>query len=258
MGDDTISFEWGECPVCKAPVTGTIEYWELDGSLKGYQSYDSAPTCPNGHPLEVFAPRIEGLKADDVEGLKAAVEDRWAEMLDAVAHVSPCVCGGEPVLGDEGHTLTCPDCGNRGKYTRTIVETVEGWNGRMAGFRRAAAEERERTSLYSMLGGKTETTPKPLDPDDVKDGTKVLAVWDDMDGHHEKHGLWWLQCPASAALFDPETVRHAHQWRLMDGTTVTSTDDWREPEHGEMSQTVRTLTGHLITIPYASVAYVAD
>lgn len=266
MDDKTLTFEWGECPVCKAPVTGTIEYrlscerrrsLELP-ELKGSQSYGEAPACPNGHPLAYFAPRVEGLKAKDVEGLKAAFRAKWAEMLDTVAHVAPCVCGGEPVLGDEGHTLTCPDCGKHGEYMHTIVETVECWNGRMAGFRRAAAEERKRTSLYAMLGGKTETTPKPLDPGWVERDTDVLAVWDDMDGHHERRGLWPLRCAADAALFDPADIRHAHRWRLMDGTTITSMDDWREPEHGETSQTIRTLTGRPITIPYAAVAYVTD
>lgn len=60
-----------------------------------------------------------------------------------------------------------------------------------------------------------------------------------------------------ASLFDLTGVR-VHRWTLADGTVVTSTDGWTEPEHGEMSQSVRTLTGRRLVIPNTAVLYVAD
>lgn len=260
---EKISFDWGECPICKAPVTGTIEYtqrvgWVDGDGVRGEQSYDTTPSCQNGCPLESFAPRLTGLKADDEEGLKSKVRETWAGMLGTVSHVSPCVvCGCTPVLTKEGRALTCPDCGKTGRLAYNTVETVGNWNGYMADLEKDNAEEQERTRLYAMLGGKVETMPEPLDPSQVENGTDVLAVWDNLDGHHEKHGLWPLSCPATATLFDP-TIIHAHRWKLSDGTFITSMDAWQEPEHGEASQTISTLTGRHIIIPNTNVIYVAD
>lgn len=256
-----ISFEWGECPVCKAPVTGTIEYTQRDSwtdghGLRGEQPYDTTPTCQNECPLKSFAPRLTGLKANDEDGLKSEVRKTWTEMLYTVSHVTPCVCGSTPMLTENGRALRCPTCGKCGMLAYTTVKTVEKWNSYMADLEKDDAKERERTRLYAMLGGKVETAPKPLDPSQVENGTDVLAVWDDSDGHHEKRGLWSLLCPTTATLFDPTTI-HAHRWKLSDGTFITSLDAWEEPEHGEVSQTISTLTGHRITVPYASVAYVA-
>ncbi len=60
-----------------------------------------------------------------------------------------------------------------------------------------------------------------------------------------------------ASLFDLAGVR-VHRWTLADGTVVTSPDGWTEPEHGEVSQTIRTLTGHHLVIPNSAILYVAD
>lgn len=258
-----ISFEWGECPICKSPVTGTIEYaqrgsWTGEQGVCGEQSYDTTPSCQNGCPLKSFAPRLTGLEADDEEGLKSKVRETWAGMLGTVSHVSLCaVCGCMPVLTEEGRALTCPDCGKTGRLAYSAVEIVGNWNGYMADIEKANAEKRERTSLYVMLGGKVKTEPKSLDPGQVENGTDMLAVWDDLDGHHEKHGLWPLSCPATAMLFDPSTV-HAYRWKLSDGTFITSLDAWEEPEHGEVSQTISTLNGRHIIVPNTNVIYVAD
>ena len=259
---EKISFEWGECPVCKAPVTGTVEYvqkasWEDGYGLRREQSYDTTPTCQNGCPLKNFAPRLTGLNAKDEDGLKSEVRKTWAGMLDTVSRVAPCVCGNTPVMTEDGRSLTCLNCGKRGISAYNAVETVGNWNGYMSDLEEASAKEQERTRLYAMLGGKVETQPKPLDSSQVENGTDVLAVWDDLDGHHEKRGLWPLMCPATTTLFDPNTV-HAHRWKLSDGTFITSLDTWEEPRHGEVSQTISTLTGHRIIIPYANVIYVAD
>lgn len=57
---------------------------------------------------------------------------------------------------------------------------------------------------------------------------------------------------------DGLTGVRVHRWTLADGTVVTSPDGWMEPEHGEVSQTIRTLTGHHLVIPNSAVLYVAD
>lgn len=60
-----------------------------------------------------------------------------------------------------------------------------------------------------------------------------------------------------ASLFDLAGVR-VYRWTLADGTVVTSSDGWTEPEHGEVSQIIRTLTGHHLVIPNSAILYVAD
>ena len=57
---------------------------------------------------------------------------------------------------------------------------------------------------------------------------------------------------------EPMMTGAVHRWTLTDGAVVTSTDGWTEPEHGEVSQTIRTLTGHHLVIPNSAVLYVAD
>ena len=259
---EKISFEWGECPICKTPVTGTIEYVQRDSWIDGHglcgeQPYDTPPSCQNGCPLKNFAPRLTGLNANDEDGMKSEVRKTWAEMLDTVSHVTPCVCGGTPVMTEDGRSLTCLNCGNRGISAYNTVDTVGNWNDYMADLEKTKAEEQGRTRLYAILGGKVEAAPNPLDPGQVENGTDVLAVWDNLDGHHEKRGLWPFSCPSTATLFDPDTV-HAHRWKLSDGTFITSMDAWQEPRHGEVSQNISTLTGHRIILPNMNVIYVAD
>lgn len=81
--------------------------------------------------------------------------------------------------------------------------------------------------------------------------------WEENGRYREREVARPFPYTDHASLFDLTGVR-VHRWTLADGAVVTSPDGWTEPEHGEVSQTIRTLTGHHLVIPNSAVLYVAD
>ena len=83
---------------------------------------------------------------------------------------------------------------------------------------------------------------------------QAIAAWNDrMAGLRKRDAE-----RAGMGLLAKGVGVRVHRWTLADGTVVTSPDGWTEPEHGEVSQTIRTLTGHHLVIPNSAVLYVAD
>lgn len=262
----TENIEWGACPVCRGRVTGKVDNWRSDGRLHVEQPYGEPPVCGNGCPLEGFAPRIAlVVECGDGESTKEAMEKavgrEWSRMLGTVARVDPCVCGGTPVLelGEE-RRLECPNCGRMVRAARrSLVEAVGAWNNRMADLRKRDAERAGMGLLAKGVGLGVVSAPRPLSREELAacGSERLLAVWDEDGRYREREVARPLPHIDHAALFDLTGAR-VHHWVLADGAIVTSPDGWTEPEHGESSQTVRTLTGHHLVIPNSAVLYVAD
>lgn len=260
----TENIEWGACPVCGGRVAGEVDSWECNGRLHVEQSYDNPPTCENGCPLEGFAPRIDlvaecGDGESDKETAERAVKKEWSRMCGIATRVDPCVCGGTPVLKPEECRLECPDCGRMASPTPSLVQAIAAWNDRMAGLRKWDAERGDILRLAGAFGLNEAPGPRALPKDgpaDYGDG-ELLRIQDENGRYRERVVRRPAADDAHAGLFDL-TDANVHRWVLTDGTVVTSPDGWTEPEHGEVSQTIRTLTGHHLVIPNSAVLYVAD
>lgn len=263
----TENIEWGACPVCGGRVTGKVDGWRSDGRLHVEQPYGEPPVCENGCPLEGFAPYIAlVVECGDGESTKEAMERtvgrEWSRMLGTVARVDPCVCGGTPVLElrEECRFLECPDCGRMARAARcSLVEAVGAWNNRMADLRKRDAGCAAMESLAKGVGLGVASAPHPLSREELAacGSERLLAVWEEDGRYREREVARPFPYTDHASLFDLTGVR-VHRWTLADGTVVTSTDGWTEPEHGETSQSVRTLTGRRLVIPNTAVLYVAD
>lgn len=262
----TENIEWGACPVCGGRVTGKVDGWRSDGRLHVEQPYDEPPVCENGCPLEGFAPYIalvvecgDGKSAK--EAMEKAVRREWSRMCGIATRVNPCVCGGTPVLElREGcRFLECPDCGRMARAARcSLVEAVGDWNNRMADLRKRDAGCAAMESLAKGVGLGVASTPHLLSGEELAacGSEKLLEVREEDGRYHEREVTRPFPYTDHAVLFDL-TGACVYHWVLADGTVVTSTDGWTEPEHGETSQTVRTLTGHHLVIPNTAVLYVA-
>lgn len=252
-----LTFRLGRCPICEDSVTVTATY---DLNRRGEPESITIKrnlSCPNGHPLEDIMSQTRFGSATDEEDLKGKVRKQWSDGLSALSHVRPCVCGRKPVLN--GPFLTCPECGITVRERYGLLELVGDWNERIATDRRPIDPDRGRSLLCESVGMAVDTPPRPLGApsnlDETAMGMTLLAVWDDLTGHHEKAGVWPFICPGKAMLFDMANLR-AHRWMLSDGTAITSMNEMLEPEHGETLQQIYTLTGRLITIPDKNVLYV--
>lgn len=261
----TENIEWGACPVCGGRVTGKVDNWRSDNRLHVEQPCGESPVCENGCSLEGFAPRIAlVVKCGDGESAKEIVErtvgQEWSRMLATAARVDPCVCGGTPVLklGEE-RRLECPNCERMARPTPSLVQAIAAWNDRMAGLRKRDAERADMGLLAKGVGLGVASAPHPLSREELAacGSERLLAVWEEDGRYREREAVRPFPYTNHASLFDLTGVR-VHRWTLADGTVVTSTDGWTEPEHGETSQSVRTLTGRRLVIPNTAVLYVAD
>lgn len=180
-------------------------------------------------------------------------------MCGIATRVDPCVCGGTPVLKPEECRLECPDCGWMARPTPSLVQAIAAWNDRMAGLRKRDAEHAGMGLLAKGVGLGVVSAPRPLPGEELAscDGERLLGVWEENGCYREREMARPFPYTDHASLFDLTGVR-VHRWTLADGTVVTSPDGWMEPEHGEVSQTIRTLTGHHLVIPNSAVLYVAD
>lgn len=261
----TECIEWGACPVCGGRVAGEVDSWECNGRLHVEQSYDNPPTCENGCPLEGFAPRIDDLVAECGDGesgkeaAERAVKKEWSRMCGIATRVNPCVCGGTPVLKPEECRLECPDCGWMARPTPSLVQAIAAWNDCMASLRKRDAERAGMGLLAKGVGLGVVSAPRPLSGEEIAscDSERLLGVWEENGCYREREVARPFPYTDHASLFDLAGVR-VHRWTLADGTVVTSPDGWTEPEHGEVSQIIRTLTGHHLVIPNSAILYVAD
>lgn len=261
----TKNIEWGACPVCGGRVAGEVDSWECNGRLQVKQSYDNPPTCENGCPLEGFAPRIDlvaecGDGESDKETAERVAKKEWSRMCGIATRVDPCVCGGTPVLklGEE-RRLECPNCERMARPTPSLVQAIAAWNDRMAGLRKRDAERAGMGLLAKGVGLGVASAPHPLSREELAacGSERLLAVWEEDGRYREREVARPFPHTDHAVLFDLTGARVYH-WVLADGAIITSSDAWTEPEHGETSQSVRTLTGRRLVIPNTAVLYVAD